>query len=106
MSIIGAKTYKAQLGTDEAGAVIRIDNAIGRIGQELEGARQTLQDTRNQIANAEAELAKPFEREAELSDKSMRLAELDRLLNIDKPDQTQLCSDKHESRRVEAARER
>lgn len=105
-SVVGARTYKAQLGTDEAGTITRIDNAIERVGQELEKAKQALADTRKQVADAEAELAKPFEREAELSDKSRRLAELDRLLDMDKPEQPQLCEDARELEMAGRGRER
>lgn len=106
VSAIGARCYKTQLGTDEAGAITRIDNAIERIGQELETAKQALADTRKQVANAEVELARPFGKEAELADKSKRLAELDKMLDMDKIDQPQLCSETEATKRKEASLER
>lgn len=91
--VAGSLKRAVPLGTDEAGAITRIDNAIGRLAQDLEAAKLTLGDTEKQVANAEAELAKPFDKEAELADKSKRLAELDKLLNMDKADQPQLCNE-------------
>ena len=104
--VVGSKTHKATLGADEAGAITRIDNAIGRIAQDLETARRTLGDTEKQVANAEAELEKPFDKENELRDKSKRLAELDKLLDMDKPETPQLCGEERRDERKEIAYER
>ena len=93
IQIKGTLAHKAVLGTDEAGAITRIDNAIERIAQELEAAKVTLGDTEKQVENARIEVAKPFDREAELQSKSKRLSELDRALNMDKGDQAQLVDD-------------
>lgn len=93
VQIKGTLAHKAVLGTDEAGAITRIDNAIERIAQELEAAKLTLGDTKKQVENARIEAAKPFDKEAELQSKSKRLSELDRVLNMDKSDQAQLVDD-------------
>lgn len=97
--IAGSLKRAVPLGADEAGAITRIDNAIARIAQDLEAARTSLADAEKQLANAETELAKPFGKEAELSDKSKRLAELDKVLNMDKNDQPQLCGETVEPER-------
>lgn len=91
--IVGSLKRAVSLGTDEAGVITRIDNAIGRLEQDLETAKQTLTDTEKQVSNAEVELAKPFDKENELADKSKRLADLDKLLDMDKADQPQLCNE-------------
>ena len=44
---------------------------------------QQLDNLRSQQEAAQAELGKPFPQEAELAEKSARLAELDALLNMD-----------------------
>lgn len=99
--VVGAMRHAAELGRDEAGAITRIDNAITRIQKEFETAKQTLGDTEKQIENAKAEVGKPFAKEDELKDKTKRLAELDRLLNMDKPEAPQLCDEILEKSRRE-----
>ena len=49
----------------------------------MEKAEQQLDSLRSQQEAAQAELGKPFPQEAELAEKSARLAELDALLNMD-----------------------
>ena len=51
--------------------------------EKLEKAEQQLDNLRSQQEAAQAELGKPFPQEAELAEKSARLAELDALLNMD-----------------------
>ena len=106
VEIVGALRYRAELGTDETGAITRIDNAIERIPGELEAAKQALDDTEKQIENAKAEVAKPFAHEDMLRNKSKRLAELDELLNMDKAEAPQLCDEEKSAERKEIAYER
>ncbi len=106
VEIVGALRYRAELGTDETGAITRIDNAIERIPGELEAAKQALDDTEKQIENAKAEIAKPFAHEDMLRNKSKRLAELDELLNMDKAEAPQLCDEEKSAERKEIAYER
>lgn len=96
VSMVGALTHRVPLGSDEAGAITRIDNAIAKIAQELETTKLLLSDTKKQIENAKIEAAKPFNKEDELKDKTKRLAKLDKELNMDKPDETQLCDEVEE----------
>jgi len=60
-----------------------IDNAIAKIPDKLESAESQLTTLHNQVKNAEFELEKPFQFEAELTEKIARLSELDVLLNLD-----------------------
>lgn len=99
--VVGSLKHEAALGTDEAGCITRIDNAIARINESLEFATQSLSDTERQIDNAKAEAAKPFAKEDELTAKTMRLSELDKALDMDKSDDVELCD---EGRTSEAQR--
>ena len=90
---MGTLTHKVTLGGDEAGNITRIDNAIEKIDRNIEAAKQSLEDTRRQIENAKFEAAKPFDKEDELKQKTMRLSELDKELNMDKTDEPQLCDE-------------
>ena len=57
-------------------------HALAGIPARLEKAEQQLDSLRSQQEAAQAELGKPFPQEAELAEKSARLAELDALLNM------------------------
>lgn len=79
----GDMTHRVPIGTSAAGNIQRLDNALAGIPAKLEKAEQQLDSLRSQQEAAQAELGKPFPQEAELTEKSARLAELDALLNMD-----------------------
>ena len=79
----GEMTHRVPIGTSAAGNIQRLDNALAGIPARLEKAEQQLDNLRSQQEAAQAELGKPFPQEAELVEKSARLAELDALLNMD-----------------------
>ena len=76
-------THRVPIGTSAAGNIQRLDNALAGIPARLEKAEQQLDNLSSQQEAAQAELGKPFPQEAELAEKSARLAELDALLNMD-----------------------
>ena len=71
------------MGTDARGNLTRLDNALAGIPGRLERGREQLENLRNQQAAAQVELTKPFPQEAELAEKSARLAELDAALSME-----------------------
>lgn len=79
----GEMTHRVPIGTSAAGNIQRLDNALAGIPARLEKAEQQLDSLRSQQEAAQAELGKPFPQETELAEKSVRLAELDALLNMD-----------------------
>ena len=79
----GALSYKATLGEDARGNLIRIDNALSGLSGRLERVQNELMNLENQQNAAREELQKPFPQEQELAEKSARLAELDAALNMD-----------------------
>ena len=76
-------SHRVSLGTDARGNLTRLDNALAGIPGRLERGREQLENLRNQQAAAQVELTKPFPQEAELAEKSARLAELDVALSMD-----------------------
>ena len=80
--LIGADAYDTQLGSDAAGNMLRLGHLLNGIENQIPAYRQRQNEIAQQIENARAELAKPFIQEAELAEKSSRLAELDALLNV------------------------
>jgi hypothetical protein len=79
----GAMTYQTELGTDAFGNIQRINNALDKLPERLEGAKSQLANYEKQVAAAKEELAKPFTQEEELQAKEARLALLNADLNID-----------------------
>ena len=79
----GAVSHRISLGTDARGNIIRLDNALSSIPEKLEKAREQLTNLQKQQEATKAELGKPFPQEAELAEKSVRLAELDAALNME-----------------------
>jgi hypothetical protein len=76
-------TYITDLGTDAFGNITRINNALDKLPERLEGAKAQLTDVNRQVEAAKLELENPFSQEAELQEKSARLALLNADLNID-----------------------
>lgn len=83
IALIGAISHHVPLGTDARGNIIRLDNALSSITGKLENAKDRLENLYNQQEATKAELGKPFPQEAELAQKSTRLAELDAALNME-----------------------
>ena len=83
ISLKGSMTHKVFLGSDARGNLIRLDNALSNIPARLEQAQARLETLEQQQSAARAEAGKPFPQEAELAEKSARLAELDAALNME-----------------------
>ena len=80
--LVGEATHTTELGNDAAGNMIRFQNVVSALPQDLNRLHGSLEQLTKQLTNAEEELKQPFLQEHELSDKSARLAELDALLNV------------------------
>ena len=80
--LVGQSTHTTELGSDAAGNMVRLQNVVAALPQEISGLRNNLQQLRVQLDSAKEELQQPFLQEQELNDKSARLAELDALLNV------------------------
>ena len=83
IALKGSMTHTVTLGTDARGNFTRIDNTLAGLEGRKEKAQVQLENLHNQQEAAKAELGKPFPQEAELAEKSARLAELDAALNMD-----------------------
>jgi len=84
--IKGAVSYQVEIGDDVFGNITRINNALGKIEDQLSAYKVKRDNLQQQMDAAQAELNKPFQYEDELAQKSARLAELDALLNIGAPE--------------------
>ena len=80
----GTLTHRVPLGQDANGIITRLDNMLESFPIKLQNCKDQLVELHKQIENAKAEVAAPFSREAELSEKVKRLDELNSELNMDK----------------------
>lgn len=93
MTIKGKCSYKIEFGKDTLGNIQRIHNALSAIGKKLADTEQNLETVQQQLKTAQEEVQKPFPKEAELSEKMERLAELNVMLNMDEKGGENLLAD-------------
>lgn len=81
-SLNGAAKHSGELGTSVDGNITRLDNALEKMPEKLKRLEEKLFSTKEQLENAKEELQKPFEKADELKNKVLRLAELNKLLDM------------------------
>lgn len=81
-SLNGAAKHSGELGTSADGNITRLDNALEKMPEKLKRLEEKLLGTKEQLENAKEELQKPFEKADELKNKVLRLAELNKLLDM------------------------
>ncbi len=70
-----------------------MDNTLESLPSRLQYTQDHLTNTRRQLEEAKAAVDKPFPYEEDLTTKSARLAELNALLDMDRPDNEIVDSD-------------
>lgn len=83
LTIKRQSSYTIELGSDPAGNIQRILNALASIEKTLPQVERRLETLQQQLTEAKEEVQRPFPQEAELNEKSARLAELNALLDMD-----------------------
>ena len=84
ITLIHQLRHTVTLGTDIFGNIQRLDNTLSSFEERMAACAEQLENTRVQLENAKAEVQKPFPQEEELAAKTVRLNELNALLNLDK----------------------
>lgn len=84
--------HKVELGSDVFGNITRLDNVINGLSKKLEIEKNLLENTLNQFENAKEEVKRPFDKEDELQEKSNRLSELNKELDIGNKDEKEAMS--------------
>lgn len=84
ITLIHQLRHTVTLGTDIFGNIQRLDNTLAAFEERMAACVEQLENTRVQLENAKAEVQKPFPQEEELAAKTVRLNELNALLNLDK----------------------
>ena len=87
-------SHNVPLGTDIFGNFQRLDNTIAGLPDKLHAAEEQLEETKKQLETAKKDVEIPFPLEEELAAKSARLVELDSMLNLDKPENEIVDSEK------------
>ena len=86
ITLIGSLHHTATLGTDLYGNIQRLDNTLESLPSRLQSTQDRLSNTRQQLEEAKAAVDKPYPHEEDLSTKSARLAELNALLDMGRPE--------------------
>lgn len=99
------RSHTIEPGSDPFGNITRMDNVLEGMRDNLEQHRATLSNLIQQMEDAKVEVKRPFPQEAELAEKSERLAALNVALNIggkDKPSgrERQKCDGKTSIKRL------
>jgi hypothetical protein len=90
VTLSGALSHTVKLGTDIHGNITRLDNALEGLTASLQNCESSLADTKTQMESAQGEVDCPFKQEQEYKEKSLRLKEVNTLLNMDEKDHTVL----------------
>ena len=78
----GEENHYGEFGTDEIGNITRMDNVLDRMPERLEQTLGKLKDTENQLETAKLEIQKKFPQAELLKEKTLRLAEVNHLLDM------------------------
>jgi hypothetical protein len=83
VTLSGVLSHTVKLGTIH-GNINRMDSILEGLADSLKNCESSLADTKLQMGNAKAEIARPFPQETELAEKTARLSEVNIALNLDK----------------------
>ena len=78
----GKEDYTGEFGTDGLGNITRMDNILDKLPERLEDNISKLKDTEEQFQIAKLEVQKNFPQAELLKDKSLRLSEVNNLLDM------------------------
>ena len=83
LTLKGQMSHRAELGDDVLGNLLRIDHALNKMPDRVTALHSQLDNLHQQMKEIQGEIGKPFPQEAELQQKSARLAELNAQLGIE-----------------------
>ena len=78
----GEENHYGEFGTDGIGNITRMDNVLDRMPERLEQTLGKLRDTESQLETAKLEIGKKFPQDELLKEKTLRLAEVNNLLDM------------------------
>ncbi|MDE8256647.1 helicase [Erysipelothrix rhusiopathiae] len=78
----GKAKHQGEFCVSADGNIQRLDNVLDKMGERRQTLQDKLEATKDQLITAKVEVEKPFEKAAELKEKVLRLAELNRILDM------------------------
>jgi len=78
----GEENHYGEFGTDGIGNITRMDNVLDKMPERLEQTLGKLSDTESQLETAKLEIQKKFPQDELLKEKTLRLAEVNNLLDM------------------------
>ena len=78
----GEENHYGEFGTDDIGNITRMDNVLDKMPERLEQTLGKLSDTESQLETAKLEIGKKFPQDELLKEKTLRLAEVNNLLDM------------------------
>ena len=78
----GEENHYGEFGTDGIGNITRMDNVLDKMPERLEQTLGKLSDTESQLETAKLEIGKKFPQDELLKEKTLRLAEVNNLLDM------------------------
>nr|WP_195216097.1 SNF2-related protein [Anaerococcus vaginalis] len=78
----GKGEYRGEFGTDGIGNITRMDNVLDKLPERLENTISKLKDTEEQFQTTKIEIQKTFPQAELLKDKTLRLSEVNNLLDM------------------------
>lgn len=78
----GEENHYGEFGTDGIGNITRMDNVLDKMPERLEQTLGKLNDTESQLETAKLEIQKKFPQAQLLKEKTLRLAEVNNLLDM------------------------
>ena len=78
----GEENHYGEFGTDGIGNITRMDNVLDKMPERLEQTLGKLSDTESQLETAKLEIQKKFPQAQLLKEKTLRLAEVNNLLDM------------------------
>lgn len=81
-SLDGELKHSGEIGESADGNITRMDNVLDKLEDKLKNSIEKLEATKTQLENAKIEVKKPFEKADVLKDKTLRLVEINRLLDL------------------------
>ncbi|MGP1411429.1 MAG: helicase-related protein [Peptoanaerobacter stomatis] len=82
----GEEEHYGEFGTDEIGNITRMDNVLDKLPERLEQTIGDVKEAEKQLETAKLEIQKKFPQAELLKEKTLRLAEVNNLLDMEKGD--------------------
>lgn len=79
----GQVDHKTELSTSIVGSIVKLENVLGGMGKEEKQVELLLEQYQRDLEQSKQEYQKPFVQEKELEEKTARLQELNRQLDLE-----------------------